>query len=133
MTVVLPVACVREQAAAASASRHTPRARRAGLVTGKCLLVKRLSVHVGGGIEAKESKHGGSDVDERRVLAVDFPAGEEHTGHQPGVDAVVPAPRLGVVLEDGARDNARRAVPRGAVAGVEADDEVWRVLNVGPT
>ena len=67
---------------------------------------------------------GSSDVD--RAVA------EEHAGHEPRIDAVVAAPRLHVVLEDRAGDDAGRAVPRRAVAGVVADEQVRRVLEIGP-
>ena len=61
---------------------------------------------------------------------VDRPVAEEHAGHQPRIDAVVAAPRLHVVLEDRPGDDAGRAVPRRPVAGVVADEEVRRVLEI---
>src|SRR5438093_5576819 len=130
ITAVLPAACVPPHATAPSA--RMTRANRAGLLTRKRLLIKRLAVHVRRGIDPEQAQHRRRDVDERGVLAVDLPAGEQHARDEPRIDAVVTAPRLGVVLEDRPRDHTRGAVPGSAVSRVEADDEVRRVLEVRP-
>src|SRR6185295_11780584 len=122
MTLVFRAARSPLAAQAAAARVRSTRERRFGLAIGELFLVERLSVHVRGRIETEEAEHGGRDVGERRILAVDLPAGEEHSRHQPRVDAVIAAPGLHVVLEDRARDDARGAIPGSAVAGVEADD-----------
>src|SRR5260221_11122447 len=130
MTLVLPPARLPLAAQAATASTRDARRSRPCLVTGELFLVERLSVHVGGWIQSEEAEHGGCDVHQGRIVAVDLAAGEEHAGHQPRIDAVIAAPRLDVVLEDRPRDDAGGAVPRGAIAGVEADQEVGRVLEI---
>src|SRR6185503_15608829 len=114
-------ACVLPQplhAAAAKVANSSATAPRRRLLTGERLLVERLAVHVGGRVQAEQAQHGGGDVHQRRVGAVDAPAREEDAGHEPRVDAVVPAPGLDVVLEDGPRDDTGGAVPGRAVTGV---------------
>ena len=58
------------------------------------------------------------------------PVREQHAGHQARIDAVVAAPRLGVVGEHFVGDAADRAFPRRAVAAVVADDQVRAVAAV---
>src|SRR5688572_4025550 len=103
MTVGFPVAPRAGPPHAAAARARTPSARRTALVMGERLLVERLPVHVGGRVEAEEPQHRGRDVHQRGIGTIDLAAREEDSGHEPGVDAVVTAPRLDVVLEDGPR------------------------------
>ena len=63
---------------------------------------------------------------------VDRSAAEEHAGNKARVDAVVATPGLGVVLEHRPRDDARRRVPRVAIAGVVADDKSGAFSRYGP-
>ena len=76
-----------------------------------------------------------SAVGARSMIAgssfVDLVVGQEDPGHQPRVDDVVAAPRLGVVFEDCSGDDARGAIPRDPVAVVVADQEVRGVALVG--
>src|SRR5271157_5693573 len=58
-------------------------------------------------------------------------AREEDAGNQAGVDTVIPAPRLHVVLEDGAGYDPCGQIPRGAIAPIVPDQEVGRVREVG--
>ena len=91
------------------------------------------AVHVSRRFDAEQAQRGRRDVDQRRLLVVDVPVAEEHAGHQARIDAVIAAPRLDVVLEDRPADDAGRAVPRRAVAGVVADQQVRaRSRDTGP-
>ena len=85
----------------------------------------------GRGLEPEEPERGRGDVDQRRVVAVDRAVAEEDSGDESGIDAVIPTPRLDVVLEDRARHNAGRAVPGDPVALLEPDDDIRPVLPVG--
>jgi hypothetical protein len=85
---------------------------------------------MGRGLEAEEPEGGRRDVDERRVLAVDPGVAEEDTRNASGIDAMVSAPRLHVVLEDGPGHHAGRAVPRDAVALGVADQKIGGMLQI---
>src|SRR5688500_107545 len=106
MTAVFPVAPRAGPPQAAAARASAPGARRTKLATFARLLVERLPIHVRGRVEAEQAQHRGRDVHQRGVGAVDLAAREEDAGDEPGIDAVIAAPRLDVVLEHGAGDDA---------------------------
>src|SRR5262249_2533012 len=91
---------------------------------------ERTAVHVRRRLDAEEAQRGRRDIDDMRFLRVDRSVAEEHAWHEPRIDAVIAAPRLDVVLEHGPGDDAGRAVPRRAVAGVVADDQIGAVFEV---
>src|SRR5512138_577290 len=89
------------------------------------------AVHVARRLEAEELEDGRGYIHDRGVGPLELEAREENAGHVDRIDAVVAAPALDVVLEDGAVDDAGDAVPRRPVALVVADDEVRGVVAVG--
>src|SRR6266705_889045 len=96
MTLVFPAACVPPHAPAPSASAAASATtagsrpwRSLSPLFLKRLFVQRLPIHVRGRIQPEHAQHRRRNVDERRVLAVDLPAREEHAGHEARIDAVV--------------------------------------------
>ena len=77
-------------------------------------------------LDAEQVEDGWPHVDETGPVGDDLAVGEEHSRRELVVDAVVAAPGLEVVLDDGRARLPDGRVPRRAVADVVADDEVRR-------
>ena len=74
---------------------------------------------------------GGGQVHEPRRLAAERAVHEQDAGDQRGIDDVIAAPRLHVVLEVPLGHPAHRRAPRDAIARGEVDDQVGRLAGEG--
>ena len=85
----------------------------------------------GGSMPNRRSAVGAMSIEAGRSV-VDRAVAEQHAGHEARIDAVIAAPCLDVVLEHRPGDDAGGAVPRRAIAGVVADEQVGPVFEVRP-
>src|ERR1700694_1846954 len=106
--------------AATEVSTMTSESGRCGLIMDD---VKGTAVHVRWRLNAKEAKRRRSDVGERRILGLPRSGPKQHSGHESRIDAMVTAPRLDIVGEHRAGNDALRPVPRRPVAGAVSDQQ----------
>src|ERR1035438_5909460 len=79
---------------------------------------------------AELTENGGGDIPQLRRGHADGTIAEEHAGNLVRRHAVVADPGLGIVFQHIPGNGAERSLPGGAVAAVEADEEVRRVFQI---
>ena len=73
----------------------------------------------------------GGEVDQAGAALPERPVHEQDAGDERGIDDVIAAPLLGVVLELALGDPAQRRAPRGPIARGEVDEQVGGLADEG--
>ena len=64
------------------------------------------------------------NISQRRILRFNLAIADQHTRHQPGVDAVIATPRIRVVFQQLGWKPTQNRLPSGPIAAVVADQRV---------
>ncbi len=95
------------------------------------LHLEGLTITVVGNGNSEEVQHGGANVHDAHLFCVDFPITKENAWYIRGIDTVVSAPTLFVVLKNFIGHGSGRASPGDTIARVKPLQQIRGLLHIG--